>query len=53
MGPPGVSCRWSWSLSCSDAAKSSESQAHVKQGLTVVEIGMLLERQGVEFRFNV
>jgi len=24
MGPPGVSCRWFWSLSCSDACKSSD-----------------------------
>ena len=27
MGPPGVSCRWFWSLSCSDAAKSSDLEA--------------------------
>jgi hypothetical protein len=28
MGPPGVSCRWFWSFSCSDAAKSSLCRLH-------------------------
>src|SRR5271165_1608947 len=52
MGLPDVSCRWSWSLSCSDAAKSSDLEAGA-DGVREVSVIEIREVLWGEYRAHV